>query len=303
MRHASLIGTLAVVGLLVLSGCSATNGDEVKLPPKNLAQWVTPLDEYVPQNLVAGSYAETLLDGLCMQKAGYADWAVPWRETKPDEGPSWNAAGTRLFNEDLAASYGYHAAPAVRSDRNPAWDEFTRRVNTDISHAEDAAFLTCQDAVRKEHPLIAPDAGTLNLALGYMAQASEVAKKAQPVLDAAAKWRACMEPQGITDLPQSPQEMPPASLRSKFSLSGGEEDPGSDPGAANAEEIGLATADARCQDSSKFQQHLYSAVWDETAKLYKDNVDALERAKTKINRQDRAVQEVINTYAPAQLNG
>lgn len=294
-RRATLTAVITI-GVLALAGCSAAQRTANALPAQNRAQWVTPLDTYVPQKLVAASYAETLLDGQCMQKAGFANWAVPWRESNPDPGPSWNLAGTRLFNQQLAKQYGYHSAPAVRSDTNPAWDEFVQRVNTNTSDAEDAAFVSCQDQVRKDNPLVAPDAGSMNLALGYMAQASEIAKKAQPVLDAAAKWRTCMEPEGVTDLPGTPQEMPPASLRARFGL--GPSAPGASEGAPTAEEIRLATVDARCQDSSGFQPKLYTEVWNETTKLYRDNFDALERAKAKLKRQDRAAQEVINTYAP-----
>lgn len=290
----------ALAGLLTLAGCMLTPGQEAPLPAKNRAQWTTALDSYVPQKLVAASYGETLLDGQCMQAAGFANWAVPWRETNPDPGPSWNAAGVRLFRFDLASRYGYHAAPAVRSDTGPAWEQFLQRVNTNTTDAEDAAFLTCRDAVRAENPLIAPDAAAMNLALGYLSQASDLAHEAKPVRDAAANWRTCMEPEGISDLPQTPQQMPPKSLRDAFRLGGTVDGPADHSDAVTADEIRLASVDARCAETSGYQQRLYDAVWDESSKLFRENFDALERAKAKLKKQDHAAQDVINSYAPAR---
>ncbi|MFJ3427415.1 hypothetical protein [Leifsonia aquatica] len=173
-------------------------------------------------------------------------------------------------------------------------------MNTNTTAAEDSAFLTCQDKVRKANPLIAPDAGAMNLALGYLSQASDLAQEAKPVREAAAKWRKCMEPEGISDLPQSPQQMPPKSLRDTFGLGGATDGPIRDAGSATAEEIRLASVDAKCAETSGFHQRLYDAVWDETSKLFRENFDALERAKAKLNKQDRAAQDVINSYAPAR---
>jgi hypothetical protein len=103
-----------------------------------------------------------------------------------------------------------------------------------------------------------------------------------------------MRPQGISDLPHTPEEMPSASVEKEYGIAENLEGP------ATAGEIHIAEADALCRESSGYSTAFYDIRWDESLKLYRENRDRLERARQQIAQHDKAVQEVINTYAPSK---
>jgi len=283
----ALVATAAVV-----TGCTATAAEPTNLPEKNIAEWVTPLDQYIPQNASNANYAEQLLVGKCIEKAGLS-WAVPWRDIHADNGPSWNSVERRLFNSDLAAKYGYHNGPAV-DESLPAWQAFVASKQS-MSSAEEAAIGKCVPEARKTLPLLSPTAA--QKALDLIQVSYDAAFQDDDVVAAASKWRTCMEPQGIADLPDSPRKMPSDSLVSRFSL-----DLGDRVGTTSVDpkEVAIATADAACRDSSGFAKALYDAEWDRDVAALRDNADELARAEKEIKANETAVLDVISSNAPAK---
>ena len=287
---------LAVLSALTLSGCGGSAATE-DLPRKSFARWSSALDEFVPRKEEAASYAALLLDAACMRDAGYSSWAPPWRDTNPDPGPGWNPVGIRLFSLDLATTYGYRIPPAVRSDTNPEWVAFAQSKNGALEAGEQKAFTACADADRAKHRVVNLDGGTLNLAMGYMSLASEKARASETTKAAEKGWRTCMAPQGVADLPQTPEDMPSRSLTEAFGIGQNLEGP------ASAGEIEVAMADARCRQSSGYSTTFYDIRWDESVRLLRENRDRLERARELITAHDKAVQEVINAHAPSRPDG
>lgn len=83
--------------------------------------------------------------------------------------------------------------------------------------------------------------------------------KLPKVRAAAQRWRKCMAPQGIADLPEEPQMA--QSVATKFGL--GQPD-GYDTATdtnVSAEEIKLAVADAKCREQSGYEQLVYDLQW------------------------------------------
>ena len=286
---AAILLVVAFTLLVSLSGCAIGKAISTPLPAKNIERWVNPLDSYVPMKSVASDYAEVLLNAKCMTAAGY-DWQVPWRDLKGDNGPSWNSVDRRLFNVSLASKYGYHDGPPERSSTNPEWEAFAHKK---ISPAEDAALTRCIEHDRKRLPTL--DGATANLAMGYIGAAIDNAIQDGGVLTAMKKWKACMTPVGIVDLPDSPLRMPTESIRTRFGIDLSES---ASTGTASAEEITIAVADAACQDSSGFSKAFYNAEWDASVVLYKENADALAVAREAIEQHDAAVEAIIDANMP-----
>lgn len=282
-----------IICFLLLAGCSSPSAS-LTLPEKNIDQWVNPLDQFVPQNFAVGSYAELLLDSRCMRTEGY-DWSPPWKDTQAEWGPSWNEAERRLFNVSLAKQYGYHEAPGSGRS-NPEWDAFTAsKVN--LSDSESAALNACTSKSRKKLKDPGP---VINLALSYISTAVDEANSDEEVVKAAKTWRECMQPFGIYDLPDSPQHMPTKELMKKFGVSNAPGDNVRAGSAASAEEIKLATADAECRVSSRYEQASYDAEWDASVKLYRENADELERARTALKAYHEQVKVVLSENTPSK---
>lgn len=278
----------AIVVLSALAGCSSAPLAAAPLPEKNIDQWVSPFDSYVPHNIRKSDYANLLLNAKCMISKGY-DWEVPWRNLDGDDGPSRNSSGRQLFNLPLASKVGYHEAAPARSSTNPQWEAFIEGLAT-LPPDEEAAFTTCAEEDRKTLPAL--DQTIANLASGYGVIAWNEATQDAIVQDAATKWRACMTSQRFAELPSSPVEMPTASMRSRFGLDSGE------ASTASAEELRIATADAECQESSGFRAALYEAEWRASLPLVEEHADALARAREAISRHDSEVQSIIDRNMP-----
>jgi hypothetical protein len=279
------LALLAAIAIAALSACSApaTEGSPGKfaVPEKNIEAWVLPLDQFQETTIASkqGVYAESLLVQPCMEKAGFS-WNVPWSDPAADAGPSWNPVGRRLFTAALAKQWGYRLAPGTNSNS---------AAQNQLSSQEQSAFDGCLAKARKELPLLMssdPFAG-----VAYMQAAKDAAVRA-----AATRWKACMLPLGISDLPNSPKDFPSPSLSTEFGTGGMDQpDPISPP---TARELEVATTDFNCQVSSRYRQASYDAEWSHQLVFLHDNADQLSRVASDISKYEKSVLKIIASHAP-----
>lgn len=277
---------------LVLTGCAAQSHPlpTLPVPAKNLQNWTMPLDQYVSgqDDSITDAYAENLLIAPCLAKDGY-DFPVPWRNLDALHGPSFNAAGARLFTVALASEYGYHVAP----NPDPSAQRWQEIVNSSpqMSDQEYEAFSSCLATARKTvHPL--PESA--EIATGYTNDAMTKAESDDQVKDKASAWKRCMRSTGVADLPDSPREMPPQSLVDRYGLA---EDGAAGP--ASEEELRIATADATCQETSGYHKALYDAEWRFQLQVMADHADDLNRAYEVLKKHRKEVAAVIADHAPS----
>lgn len=281
------VAVATVTATLLLTSCSSTNptSSDLRLPGKNIAEWVMPLDQYISTNWNLDDYAENLLVQPCMEKAGYS-WDVPWRDvTTTTKSDTANAIGRRLFNTTVAAKWGYHDALDTSADAQ-AWREFVAG-DSDISDEEDQILTACVYAARDVLPRLD---GQDQMASTYAQAAFEKAKRASAVTQAEDKWAECMAGEGVSDLPRDPHDMPTRSMVRDLGMDSGD--------SASSEEIRVATKDAQCRDSSGFTEMLYAAEWDGQVALLGQNADTLERIKVRISKYRSAALDVITSHAP-----
>lgn len=153
MKRPLLLAAALAMSAGVLCSCSADRASTPHTPAKSLERWALPLDQYADQNSALREYAENLMVARCLAKQGI-EWPVPWRPLDaPALSPSYTAGGARLFDEKIAAGYGYHRIPIVyegREQQRKAFDEINAMVDRDPSIGEKSD--ACLSEARKTIP-------------------------------------------------------------------------------------------------------------------------------------------------------
>ncbi|MFV0374123.1 hypothetical protein [Microbacterium sp.] len=222
-----------------------------------------------------------LVTAKCMTDAGYP-MSVPFKDlTEAWKVAAWTSNGVRYFNERLAATYGYtEGHPEL-----PNEEEWRAFYDQDFSDEKRAALDDCRDAHADE--LVGRQATDIyNLGAEFVWNAAEAADATPAVQEAAARWRECMKPLGLVDLPSSPYPvMPTESQRARFE----EEHPS--PGPLQLHD---AMFDAACRESSGYAEAAYEAEWDEEHRIIAENIDEFERIRTE---GDKYYQQAVRTIA------
>jgi len=276
---------VALAGAAVLLSSCGDNADSSNVDSgdfqKNRAVYALPLDQFRAIDIAALTYAANLIVRPCMQKGGY-DWPIPPYHPNSSADETTNSAGRRLFDPSIAQRYGYHLQPSAR----PEEDELAATLNSRrLSPAEEKA----RDACFKERDARLPLPSGLDLADSLAGAAYDAARLDEGTLDRAREWRDCMAPYGISDLPDSPIKMPSPSLDKRFQVGGSGT-------SASSEEIEIATADARCRESSGFSRQIYDVEFAQQLESIAQSREALERAKADTARLNKRTRSIIAKY-------
>ena len=280
----TLLAAPIAVAAMVLSGCSTGGGSansqstagadvsavEATVSPDNLVKkdqkhWALPTDAYVgTTNGLYVAVKETVVQD-CMAKKGLSYEVYPYSAAS-GKSQVGTGSGHMLFNEEIAAKYGYSAPPEDsiqprldierKQDQNPSsWKQ-----------ERDACFAEADkaDIIKK-----------LDTQGGL--PSSVVADVNPPGLDAAAaKWRSCMAPLGLTDLEKAPGGYPSSSFAQQIGATGNEEDykdPSQHP--VTDYELKVAVQDAKCRASSGYDTILYNAQWSASYNYVKKHLNQL----------------------------
>lgn len=304
-------GGMLCAGCAVFSPSSASSGDDIfsrssldaelvrsMLP--HAEQYVTPyrLDKDISQRLLPTDVlsgarlvllqvdVESTLTKKCMDKAGYpqyvrsTDASAPFPETSPSV--------SQVFNVAVAQKYGYRDAPdptfiALEVTRN---DEGYESQPAAFHEAWRLCMSEASDLTRgalgiQLNPEEEEGEKTPRQELFAEANKMHVDTSESELQTAAGKWRECMSPLGIVDLPSEPDmfgayERIPESLREKWGWTA--------YGEPSAEEIRFAVHDAQCRESSGWAALYYDAEW-EVANSIMQGHDDLVRSIQEEQRQ------------------
>jgi hypothetical protein len=227
------------------------------------AVYALPLDQIRAIDDGSIGYATNLLIRDCMQRDGFS-WPIPAFDPNARPPATWNSTGRRLFDVRIAEQYGYHLALPPSTDGAEAQALNRRR----LSPAEARHLNNCRTAVARK--IAPPDSRLVDSLAGA---AYDAALEADDTVSAARRWRRCMEPQGISDLPDAPNRVPSPSIARRFRL-------GAIGGVPSAQEVAIATADARCRESSGYARALYDNEVDQQLSLFAKNRNALDRERS-----------------------
>lgn len=293
------IATFAGVGLSVgaLAACSGTSAGEASfaLPEKNESQWLLPLDEYQLPLVDAVEDAQQLIVRSCMAERGLP-WDVVLNQTGSVQQESWNPVGRKLFSPYLAERYGYGNSPMLdQAQARMDAENSKRKVAAGNSQLVDECF------VRSDAVLGVTDGSAYDLAQQLQNLASMDAEASTAVRDAAGAWRECMADIGLPDLPDIPEEMPPASIGN------GDEGPAIDAPRRSGDELDvpadvrrLAIKDAECRESTEYTTTLYDAEWDAQVEAMGPRLDDLERFKQQAAEQRALAERYLAENAVSQ---
>jgi hypothetical protein len=241
---------------------------------------LTPVYALVPEhNDPRDMYARNLLLRQCMD--GIAEFQVlpPTLDLDPGFAPR---TGQRIFTEEIAQQWGYQlpapAVPVVRPDAEtytPAVEERGRR---------------CGERTRER--LGDPPVGLLSEAESAGWAAVETSDE---VTAAAARWRACMAPAAIPDLPDSPHEMPTASVVPPLSEAEQDQPPGSILPSPREREI--AVKDMRCREEADVDGAELRARAEAELTVIGRDIDGFESVRRDYQAYDARIEQVIEELA------
>ncbi|MGS0562187.1 hypothetical protein [Microbacterium aurugineum] len=272
-------------------GCAATVDGERDAGVKNQAEWTMPLDEFYVYSPDLDNYAENLRMAPCLESEGY-EWPVPWQNTDFPQPADFNAIGFRLFTPEIAETWGYEFAPPADEESAMLWATFVEKADRHIPDAEfQIVFDRCLDDARAEDPDFMQTGEGINYLMGLAMQADQVVLQDPAVVEATAKWRACLAPQVDFTLPEDPRTgMPPMEAERVWKSEGG---------IASAAELRDAVADADCRESSGLTAITYERNWEEQQKLVAGNRDQLERIREEAVKRKVRLLTIVAENAPA----
>ncbi|MDO4665523.1 MAG: hypothetical protein Q4A71_04895 [Actinomycetaceae bacterium] len=310
MGKSNKLFVLCATATVVLTGCGSLTADSDSKSEdvgyhisrdveKNEATWALATDPYHGnESIELTTHAEELITSDCMKKRGLdlpvrMDLSAPRSESQPSNN------GTTVFSIDLAQKYGYHYAPNPQDKLEQAITE----AGGDLYKSKDENFHKnwneCVDIARKKvSPGTKPGAEKSldelddeSNTIGSQLNRLHVDYASTPSLVQSGKqWRECMAPLGIAGLPEYPWDpgnRPPDQI---LSLLPGFE---SQVGKPSAEEIRIATRDAKCRDSSKWTHNLYEAEWDLHKKFVDQHKSDLEPILVSYEKQGNRALAVI----------
>jgi hypothetical protein len=223
-------------------------------------------------------YARALLARDCL--AGIVDYQATPPSLNPNDEPIDPRTGQRNFTAAVAAEWGYQLPPS----QVPRGVASSTAVTDEIFDA----MVVCGDETRARLGL--PPDPPLSAVEGAGWDARDASSA---VAEAQARWVDCMQPVGVVDLPNNPNDMPSASVGSaaaadQITIPG--------TGVASERERQVATADVACRESSGYTQAVFDARVGGELEAIAADIEGFEAARVEYERYTEAINEVIQQY-------
>lgn len=260
--------------------------------PQDQSRWTLPTDPYVTVSAVV-TQAFDEVQASCMRERGHESFRVRHDASAP--APETQAADGHsvVFNETVAATYGYRLAPDPRdllADEIAAaggslYGSESDEFRTDLRECATEADTALNGGTPP--PTSVPEESAESTAYSELDRL-EVDFSSPQLSTAAESWRTCMAPLGIADLPERPWppgNRPPESLVSSWGWEL--------TGAPTADEIRVATADAACRRSSGWFDQLYEAEWNLRQEFVTQHAADLEPIRLQLEQQRAAAEQII----------
>lgn len=292
-KRITLGAVVAVVAGVVAYGIPANAAYALPdLPAKDVDAWTMPLDRYVPVGQSSSNYADLLVVQPCMIAAGYDEYVLPWRDVaaadRADELSVNGSLRLRAFDLATAETRGYHAASVIDPGA-AAWYEFAAQTWTD---AKSDQFDTCLQRARATVPAL-DDYHDRTQSLVRLNNAAFEGARDDPTVTATwDDWRGCMQDARVGDVASDPSGMPTLEMADRFETLDSSTSP-------TADEIEIATADARCRESSGYRAALYEAEWQRQLTVPHDDGELLSGIDTAaLAADDAAIERVLAELTP-----
>lgn len=200
-----IVSLLAISTLTACDSSSGSDGEELTaadvaarygydVSTATLSPVFALVPEYKDPN---DAYARDLLAEECLKGI------FEYRAVKPGSEPSLTdeRTGQPTFNEEIAAQWGYPQFRLPNSLESAGPDD------VEITPAVSAKMQQCGEDADKRLGAV-PE----RMLSGIEEAGWDAVRSSAEVQQATAAWRTCMAPAGVIDLPNEPNEMPPASV-------------------------------------------------------------------------------------------
>jgi hypothetical protein len=255
------------------------------LVKKDVKTGFLPIEPYRNVDECIQTYASDIFMNQCLSETGRSITVVPFDWNDPAAAQFSRESISEAFTVENAQLNGYHRQDSENGKRmREAQAEITEHVR-DPEWA--AAWDGCFKKMRQSEPFVSET--EIGEAPGFYPEGVE---ELPEVRGAAVKWRECMSPLGIPDLPETPS--PAFSVIDRFGL-------GITDGADAAifaidvdpEEKAIAVEDAKCRASSEYDQILYDAYWVGPEKVLAANPGEFTARREAIEKQNQAYKDYI----------
>lgn len=278
-RDASLDISQLAAADVPADGTASTTG----LVTKSYEAGTLPTDPYRDVNPQIRNYAWDVYVATCMVDKGQAPSPVvayDWNDPTVMRPSSWGRA--RSVAE--AEQYGFRMAPT--SDGQTIRDAQAYIGGQSSQWRKE--FEACSDKA-SDDPMFAK-AISDDLPFSTFGQEENAALQ-----EAMKKWRECMSPLGVPDLPED-KPGTAQSVLDRFSLSGADNPSVADTSTISSEEIQLAVAEARCTEQSGWDRLAYGMTWVARDKFVAAHQADLEARRQQIATQEQAMKTYIESH-------
>lgn len=277
-----------------------------QLVKKDLATWALPSDTYLYTDMLLYHQGQQVALKKCLAEKQIAI-EVPTVTYDPAQAQELQVNTRQLatFTPEYAQAHGYR--PPLVVEGNRAFQDFMSTFATKGDLDQTLAISQCIIDQNTQYPFLNPlppvdkeseapgeaanpEETQTNILNDNTAMALATAK--QPaVQEAAVKWRECMAPLGIPDLPQNPQLMPPVSKGMEWFANG----PlfGGEP---VEEERQVAVHDSQCRASSNYTEQWYNALYDAYAEDIKVNKDRYLERQALMKQRENELKQFISEH-------
>ncbi|QZN84620.1 hypothetical protein [Cellulomonas sp. C5510] len=264
-----MLGRRIVAGgalCIALTGCSANVGQSINEPaaasPPGMAEWALPLDDYLfgDMNLVARAVSESYANCLRAKGITIPEIAVDVEALRDRPTSVTNVHQRRLFSVAIAREHGYRYA---------AFDELPDPQPSPEVPAADSSSVarSCADEAASQFE----ELSLTPLHYSLAAEAYFGAKADEAVLEAARRWRDCLQRQTEIVLPDDPEAMPTGPIEVQLGIAAPDH-----ARRATEREIEFAVADALCREESTYTATFYRAEHRLSAEALAGNRAVLE---------------------------
>ena len=270
----------SVLAEVVPDGVTSKDG----LVKKDVGTGALPTDPYRMVDTRLRDYALDVAVDKCMQEDGlsYPVTAFDWND--PNTSQFYRSGISKAFTVEYAMQFGYHNSPDDYNKRLRESSAVVGELSQDP--AWDSAFSACFEAALSQEPFSGEDEVVQDLAPNI-----DGVPELPELRAAAEKWRECMAPLGIADLPEYPSLAD--SVATKYGLSAPDSVEGVSANNVLPEEIEIAVADAECRASSNYEQLLYDAHWNGAEDIIAKNSGEYSARLEAINAQNQKYKDYI----------
>lgn len=300
-QHVRLRTVLAVASVVLLafglSGCAAgsshtptSDASDAGMPAKDLSRWTLPLDQFAYTSGPLREYSDALMESRCLTTKG-VNWQEPWQPLdRSDLGPSYTAGGARLFNEKIAAQYGYHTIPVTYQGQQQ-WVQARQELKAMAQRDPNVGVEVdaCLAQTLKMIPNLPVE--DQNYATEAASGISESSLQGPSVESATTKWQSCIAAGGFGGLADTPAKMPGEAKSAQWLAHGVSLQP-------SAAEVQTAVADAKCRVSSGWSQAYYDAEYARQVAFVRKNADRLDRVREELKKDHDRLIAATTKYAP-----